>query len=276
MPPIIVFCAFTRLELMDRWFDDLASTDLDPETTSLAFTIDCNEEQGGPKIYAKIMAEMNRTKFRKFVIMRNYDHRVNEVNIPIRRQRIAFIKNQSKHLIRALPRSEFVLSLEDDSVFTNLSVKRLYDIAKEPEIGFCTAFQAGRWHKKIIGVWGFDDVEHPTECWTMLPGEGYKPCDAAGYYCYLTRTDVYMAAENYTLTSQPWGPDVNFGLWCRQVGLTNIVDWSQPIGHYDLGDTRDKDVIITPNGDLAVEHFVKSEAVGIDHLVWQRMKEQVA
>lgn len=252
MPLITVFCPMTRLEYLDRWFDDLASTDLRPSDTNLAFIIDIEHEEGGAKIRARIMEEMNKTSFRKFLIVQN-EHHVNEVNIPIRRQRIAEIHEQSKALISSLD-GQFVLGLEDDTVFTNLSVQRLYQPFKDfPNdiYGLVTAYEAGRWFNKMIGVWQFDDASDPAECWTMLPGRGYEEIDAAGMYCYLTPTDLYLQHKYYSEVWQPWGPDVNYGLWLRQMGFTNLVDWSQPCGH------RDDKGIITPNSNLMSEHFWK-------------------
>ena len=261
MPPITVFCPFTPLETMNRWFDDLASTDLRPEMTNLAFIVDVAHEEGGAQIYARIMQEMNRTKFRKFLVIRN-EHHVNPVNIPIRRQRIADLHNQSKDLISALD-GKYVLGLEDDTVFTNLSVQRFIDIIQNEQIGLVSAYEAGRWHNKIIGVWEFDDTDNPQECWTVLPGKGYEYCDAVGFYCYLTRTVDYLKHQYYSEVWQPWGPDVNYGLWLRQQGYLNVIDWSQPCGHNDDG------IIITPNSNLYVEHFWQT-----DPNVWVRKRQE--
>lgn len=253
---ITIFCPFTRPHYVKRWFDDLASTDLKPENTNLAIIIDCEGDEGGKQIYARIMEEMNRTAFRKFIIIRNYDHHVNEMSIPIRRRRIAEIHEQSKDIIRALD-GEFVLGLEDDTVFTNLCVQRLYQPFEDnmKPIGLVTAYEAGRWHNKIIGVWGFDNVDDPKCCWTELPDKDYQECDAAGFYCYLTPTQFYLEHEYKSEDWEPYGPDVRYGLQLRQKGFINLVDWSQPCGH------NDGDVIITPNNNLYAECFWYDEEV---------------
>jgi hypothetical protein len=249
MEPITVFCPFTRLEMVDRWFNDLYSTDLEPENTNLCFIIDTDEDE--PLIYAKIMNQMNTHEpFRRFLIARNSEHHVNEVNIPIRRQRIAEIHEQSKALIHACD-GKFVLGLEDDTVFTGLSVTRLYDKAKFDQVGFVSAYEAGRWHQKIIGIWDFDNPLDPKECWTLLPGKNYEEIDAAGFYCYLTHVELYLEHEYSSEIWQPWGPDVNYGLWLRQLGYKNYVDWEQPCGHEDDG------IVISPDHQLFSEHFFK-------------------
>lgn len=265
-PVITVFCAFTRPHYVRRFFDDLASTDLKAENTNLAFIIDCGEnlqtgEHDGAKIYERIMAEMNRTNYRKFLIVRNYEHNVDEISIAVRRKRIAEVKNQSRELVRALD-GEFVLGLEDDTVFTNLCVERLVrPFISHEAVGLVSAYEAGRWHNKIIGIWGFDNVDDPQQCWTMLPDKDYEECDATGFYCYLTPTKLYLNHEYNSEDWQPWGPDVNYGLWLRQKGFQCFVDWSQGCGH------ADGDRVITPNNNLYVEQFTKQD-------VWVRRPQQ--
>lgn len=251
MPLITVFCPFTRPELVYQWFECLYTTDLDPASTNLCFIVDCDE----PKIYARIMDHMNMHPFRKFMIIRNYDHHVNPINIPIRRKRIAEIHEQVKDVIASLD-GEYVFGLEDDTVFTGLQVHRLLEPFSDifprdakTKVGFVTAYEAGRWQNKIIGAWNFDNVEDPKECWTLLPDKGYEEIDAAGFYCYLTPTDLFVKAPYTSEIWQPWGPDVNYGLWLRKQGYSNYVDWEQPCGHYDQG------IIIQPMSQLYSEHF---------------------
>ena len=191
---------------------------------------------------------MQRTHYRKYLITRNYDHKV-PGSIVLRRRRIAEVHNQSKEMIIALD-GKFVLGLEDDTVFTNLCVERLYrKFVENEDTGLVSAYEAGRWNMKIIGIWGFDDVKNPRVCWTELPGKDYEEIDAAGMYCYLTPTTLYLKHHYTTEDVDPYGPDVRYGLDLRQQGYKNYVDWSQPCGHID------GDRIITPNDNLYVEEF---------------------
>lgn len=253
MPTIIVFCPFTRIEMVNRWFANLRSTDLVPANTNLALTVDVGGEEG-QKIYARIMSNLNEMPaFGRFIITRNDDHEVPLASIPLRRKRIAEVHEQAKAAIANLD-GEFVLGLEDDTVFEGLSVERLWTKARLDGVGFVTAYEAGRWHNKIIGVWNFDDVHTPRQCWTLLPDKGFEEIDAAGWYCYLTRKDYFLEAPYSTELWQPWGPDVNYGLWLRkELGLKNYVDWTQPTGHEDQG------AVILPESQLFVEHFVLDE-----------------
>lgn len=269
MPPITVFCPFTRHVYVRRFFDDLYSTDLKPENTNLVFTIDIGEDEMGQEvgkmIYTRIMEQMNRldrVAFRKFIIIRNFDHHVNNINIGVRRKRIAEIHNQAKEAIIALD-GQYVLGLEDDTVFTNLNVAKLYKPFQEhKDTGLVSTYEAGRWLNKIIGVWFFDDVKHPTKCRTAglhdITGE-IGEVDATGMYAYLTPTTLFLQHHYYTEDWQPYGPDVNYGLWLRQEGYKNYVDWSQPTGHIDM------DRIIMPDGDIYEEEFIEQK-----HKAWDR------
>lgn len=270
MPPITIFCPFTRPYLVKRWFDDLASTDLKPEDVNLVLLIDSGEDQFGEhigkKIYSRIMDEMNRTTFRSFYIIKNFEHHVNEASISIRRKRIVEIHEQSKAAI-ANTDGEYVLGLEDDTVFTNLSVKRLYDpfVENEHAVGLVSGYEAGRWHNKIIGIWGFDNTLVPHSCWTELPDKGYQEIDAAGFYFYLTPKQLYLEHTYHTEDHQPWGPDVNYGLWLRNRGYRNYVDWSQPCNH------QDGDIMITPDSQLYTECFWWDTSLK----AWVRKKQEV-
>lgn len=264
-PIITVFCAFTRPEMIQRWLIDLSTTDLDRARTNLAFIIDgTSKESDDPE---KDIAEMYQIlkseaqTYRKWLITRNDEHRVNQVNIGIRRKRIAEMKNQSKKLIAVLD-GDFVLSLEDDTVFTGLKIRDLLNhIDDDPEVGMVSGYQAGRWFEKMIGVWQFDDVKDPHECWTCLPSTGIEEVDGCGFYCYLTRKKLYLQADYYTEDWQPWGPDVNYGLWLRQQDYKVLVNWEVPLGHQD-GET-----VILPEGNLSVENF------SVTGQMWERRRQ---
>lgn len=263
MKPITVYIPFTRPESVEPFFNDLRTIGIDLSLINLAITVDRGEIEG-VQIYEKIMKEMNTFNYRKFLVIRNQDHRVNEVNIGVRRERIAEIHNQVKPLIAELD-GEYVLGLEDDTSFTNLNVTRLIEKLQEPNVGLVTAYEAGRWYKKIIGVWQFDNVDDPKSCWTCLPSYDFESIDAAGFYAYVTPTDLFLAHNYNTESWQPWGPDVNYGFWLRQNGYDNYVDWSQPCNH------RDGDSVIEPRGNLCSEQFVKSLTTYSDVPVWHRI-----
>lgn len=246
MPPITVYCPFTRADMVGRFFDDLESTDLEKERTNLALVID----KDMPKVYP-IMLERAQG-YRGVIIIRNYEHEVNDRHVTIRRQRIAQLHEDSKELIANLD-GEFVLGLEDDTTFKNLNVNRMWLRARADQVGFVSAYEAGRWFSKYIGIWKTDNPWEPKEIHSLTPIGEFEEIDAAGWYCFLTKKQHWLEATYETETWQPWGPDVNFGLELRRKGFKNYVDWNQPCGHYDQGR------IIKPVHDLVQEQFVLDE-----------------
>lgn len=250
---ITIMCMFTREWLVDRWVNDLehALKFADYSVLHAAFIIDCDSIE----IAMKLRRLQERHTWASFELEMNRDHNPNEVNIGVRRKRIAEVKNQSKEII-ARHESEWVLALEDDSAFDHLDcfcrLRQGYRELEDPEqqpIGLISGVEAGRWNMKYIGAWSFDDVMEPSKAYTVKPqfpnlserhtkfevpaDQAYQAVDACGYYAYLTPTKLYLEHEYYWDNNQPWGPDVNYGLWLRQKGYRVFIDWGTAIGHND-------------------------------------------
>lgn len=250
-PDIIVFCAFTRAWAVDRWIENLASLKLDPRHTSFCAIIDLDE----PIIEAKLRKFYQRHGFKKLLIKMNTESHPNEVRIAVRRLRIAEVKNQSKELI-AQCEGEYILAFEDDTVFEGLDWHRLVDPLRTDQVGFVQGVQCGRWGVKMIGAWKVDDRYNPKKIETLLPGKGYQAIDAGGWYGYATRRSLYLNCEYYTSTAQPWGPDVNYGLWLRNQGYKSLIDWDSVFGH------NDHNVILYPDENLSTITFEKDVTKG--------------
>lgn len=253
MQPIItVFACFTRRWACDRWLDNLANVQHDPALTNLALLVDTDE----PYIINKFKQFAAARGYRKFVFAMNEQWSPNEVRLKIRRLRIADVKNQSKDLINQCD-GDIVISFEDDTVFPGIDLKRLYGPLQEnQEIGFVEGVQCGRWGVKMIGAWSVDDYEFPQRAETLMPGEGYQEIDAGGWYGYATRKHLYLHADYHSSTSQPWGPDVNYGLWLRNRGYICLIDWETVFGH------NDHNVILYPDEQLAQVIYTKDGPTG--------------
>lgn len=228
-PVLTIFCSFTRRWTVDRWLENLSSVEHDPAQTNLAIIVDTDE----PMIYNRIKRFAEENGYRNFIGVINRDNAPNEVRIAVRRQAIAAMKNASKTLIAQLD-GDIVIGLEDDTVFTGLDLRKLYEpLLQDETVGFVEGVQCGRWGVKIVGVWSVDDYEFPQKAETLLLGEGVQPIDAGGFYGYATRKHLYLNHDYYSSTGEPWGPDVNFGLWVRNRGFKCLVDWSVQFGHND-------------------------------------------
>lgn len=244
-PVITIFCAFTRYWALDQWLSDLASTKHEPSLTNLCFIVDVDE----PRIKIRLEKYSRENNYRSFQCVLNENNQPNEVRIAHRRLRIAEVKNQSKELI-ANADGDYVLSLEDDTVFTDLDVMRLLAPFKNPLYGFVEGVQCGRWGIKMIGAWRTDNVLNPTRIETLLPSKGIEHIDAGGFYGYFTRKHLYLMAS-YFADDNPYGPDVHFGLWLRRNGWICAINWDVVFGH------NDHNRVLWPDGKISKVSYNK-------------------
>lgn len=250
-PILTIYCAFTRRWTVERWLENLSKVPHDPTKTNLAFIVDADE------VFIQRCLErfaMDKN-YRSFHVRMNEDHHPNEIRVSLRRSRIAEVKEQSKDLIVKCD-GDLVLGLEDDTVFPSLDLPRLLRLFSDPLVGFVEGVQCGRWGIKVIGGWMVDDYEFPQKAWTVMPGVGFEEIDAGGFYGYITRKNLYLRHEYYASTGQPWGPDVNYGLWLRNHGFKCYIDWENVFGHQDHGK------ILYPDTDVAQAIFSKDSESG--------------
>jgi len=221
---ITIFCAFTRGWAVDRWIENLLALNYPKGLINLVFIVDIDD----PYIASRL--GQIEEQYRGFTIKINREWQPNEVRPIERRKRIAEIKRQSKESVASFE-ADFVLGLEDDTVFENLDIDKWLQFYTGT-IGIIEGVQVGRWHKNYIGAWKVDNINDPTEAVTMLPKEGYEEIDAGGFYGYLISKDNYLSLP-YEYNNEPWGPDVNASLWLKRQGLTNYIDWETKFGHND-------------------------------------------
>lgn len=230
-PLITVFCAFTRRWAIEQWLADLSRTNIDPARTNLAVVIDIDD----PFILRQLQVFAEKNGYRKFIYKMN-DFNPNEVKIAARRLRIADVKNQSKALIAQCD-GDIILSLEDDTHFPNLDIYRLIDPLQRDQVGFVQGVQCGRWGVKMIGAWRSDNPLDPYHIETLMPPaetgseSPYESIDGGGWYGYATKKHLYLQCEYYASSGQPWGPDVNYGLWLKRMGFECYIDWHTVFGH---------------------------------------------
>lgn len=242
-PVITIYAQFTRKWAVERWLKNLASVEHDPELTNLVLIVDTDE----PYIKYEFEKFAGDYEYRSFHFIINHDFSPNEVRIAIRRQRIADVKNQSKELIAKCD-GDYVIAFEDDTVFDGLDIMRLLNpLIADPTIGFVEGVQCGRWGVRMIGAWKCDNFLSPSRIETLLPAivGGYEEIDGGGWYGYATRKDLYLECDYYTESSQPWGPDVNYGLWLRSKGYKCLIDWQSNFGHNDHNIIKYPDATVT-------------------------------
>jgi glycosyltransferase involved in cell wall biosynthesis len=147
-----------------------------------------------------------------------------------RREHIASIHNQIRETINV---SGWIFSVEDDGILPPDALGRLVRAAQDrPDAGMITGVELGRWGVPYVGAWEVDDPSYPAYL-TSLPSyageDRIEEIDACGLYCSLIRADVYQQHEFNS--NNGLGPDVNLGLYARQLGYKNYIDWGVPITH---------------------------------------------
>jgi hypothetical protein len=267
-PVITIFCAFTRYWAVDQWLDNLSKMRHDPALTNIAIIIDLDD----PRILRAVRAYVERNNYRKFVFAMNEEWQPNETRLKVRRSRIADVKNQSKELINQCD-GDYVISLEDDTVYPNLDLMRLIQpLIDDPTFGFVEGVQCGRWGIKMIGAWSADSPQDPMHIETMLPPkvgddrghDGYEVITGGGWYGYATLKSLYVNCEYYSSSTEPWGPDVNYGFWLGRLGYKSLIDWSTVFGHNDYNK------VLYPDENLAIASFNKDRKTGR----WTRQDQQ--
>lgn len=231
-PLITIFCPFTRRWAVDAWLEGLSKVEHDPALTNLCIIVDADE----PYVETATRRFAKEKGYRSFHCKVNHNHLPNEINLSLRRQRVAHVHNQSKDLIN-LTDGEIIIGLEDDTVMDRMpSFQRLYQPLIDSEfVGFVEGVQVGRWGASIIGAWVADNIKDPTMIKTILPGSDYQQITGGGMYGYATRRHLYLNHEYYSASSQPYGPDVNYGFYVCQQGYTCYIDWQTVFGHNDNG-----------------------------------------
>jgi hypothetical protein len=95
-----------------------------------------------------------------------------------------------------------------------------------------TGVELGRWGVPYVGAWRADDVSKAKEI-TSIENKTKEPCieeiDGCGLYCALIDAELYKQHE-FTIKNG-LGPDVNLGLFLRNKGKKNYIDWSIPVTH---------------------------------------------
>lgn len=261
---VTFFCAFSRPWAIKRWIKDFQhiNRNQDHSLMHLAFIVDID----CPEIWIQLRHMAHKDGYASCEVAMNRAHNPTEVHTSTRRKRIALLKNQSCELIQR-HHSDFVIALEDDSTLDHLdSLDRLIAPLASPRVGMVSGIQCGRWMLKYAGAWKFDNHLAPSVATTVVPTPSvqlimpphadYQIIDAAGFYCYATPRGFYLKHEYYWSEDQPWGPDVNYGLWLRQLGFEVLADWRTPIGHNDhnniievYDDKEFRQVCYTKNND---------------------------
>lgn len=190
---------------------------------------------GDNSLYVTARNKINASKFRnRLCVKYEATDKMLNANIAHRRQRIANIHNYAKQFIG---KPQYIFGIEDDSTFSTYTLSKLIkDYQLHPYAGMISGVQLGRHGIAHIGAWKLDNIYNPTLIQSIDPNKGMQDVDATGMYCFLTKSGNYLA-HTFGPYENTLGPDFNFGLFMRQSGLMNYVDFDVLVDHHTKDET---------------------------------------
>lgn len=239
----------SRPDFLRRIFAQLDMMPCNTEQTNLLVYVD-----GDQQLFQTARNFVWHSKFKEKLCVYRRKGLPNVNHIHSRRKRIAEIHNELKAIIGIC---DYVLLLEDDTLFPlNTIEKLLKAYSDHPYAGLITGVQIGRWGFTVPGVWQVDNPYDVKRINSMLPNaeKPFEEIDAAGLYCCITKAEFYKKATFVPFDSI-LGPDVSYGIYLRQQGYKNFVDWSLNTSHL----TKRGEVKIS-NVQLQKITFTKIEA----------------
>lgn len=212
----------SRIKYLDRILDSLLKQTIKTESLVVVFDgpahefVQVRNKIAGLDIENRICVQSGETTIA---------HAIAE-----RRWHIVRIHNQIRDLIADC---DWVFSIEDDGILPPDALEQLIKVTKaHSDSGMVTGVELGRWGLPYVGAWRVDDIHEPAEMTSLENKAGQdlvEEIDGCGLYCALIRADLYK--EHMFDTSNGLGPDVNLGLFCRQEGYQNYINWAVPVTH---------------------------------------------
>lgn len=246
---ITIVLTVSRLKYLEKVITAIELLECDYELTNILCIVDGDQE-----LYLRARNLVNGTKYNERLTVRaDLDDNRSTFDINTRRKRITAIHNQARTHIKH--NNGYVLSIEDDTTFRPTALKKLLDVAlRTRAFGFAEGVELGRWGVPYVGAWRADDIYNVSELVSVeninpVP-IGQKPSniDAGGLYFALINAELY---KQHTFTcDNGLGPDVNFGIECRQLGYENFIVWQVPCKHYT--EQMGKSLVITPDQESKI------------------------
>lgn len=224
MQPIVtIILPVSREDYLQRVFSNLEMLECDMSKTNLCVLVD-----GDYELYTKVRNYTELSKFNERLcsgfktIMKEVPDGLFE-----RRTRIAEIHNAFAAIIG---KCDYVFGVEDDTLVPNNALQLLLSDYEENQFaGFIEGVELGRRTDPYVGAWRADDIYEPTEIATIMPPENLdkylEPIDAGGFYCFLTKLENYKNHKFKVYDDNVMGPDAEYGMFLRQIGHSNFIDW---------------------------------------------------
>jgi hypothetical protein len=242
LPTTTIILPISRNQHLLKVFASLELLECDRERTGLLVCVD-----GESELYLTVRNLVEQSKFTKRLsVQGNIPGERREFSINTRRRRISAIHNEVRKLIKPC---EYVFLIEDDGVLPPDALSRLLaDYMAHPYAGFIEGVELGRWGIPHVGAWRADDVydmkrlesamparpellNDATRAIGRIPDQVVEEVDAGGLYATLTRYRHYVDHKFQPYEACAFGPDLEWGIWLRQQGYRNYIDWSVAVEH---------------------------------------------
>lgn len=249
---ITIVLPISRKDYLDRVFHQLEILDAPKDTNILTYV------DGHWDLYEKARNLTMNSKFKeRLCVFRQSVTKRKSIpgtsSVFERRTRIANIHNEIKGLIKD---ADYLFLIEDDTLFTANTLRELMAAYSfHPFAGLISGIELGRWGYTMIGAWKFDDIYNPQEIVSIEYQRGRKlleEVDATGFYCALTKAENYLK-HDFQPFEKILGPDVNYGISLRRVGLKNYVSHQIRCTHLTK-----KDPIEFHNSEIVQVRFRKN------------------
>lgn len=168
-------------------------------------------------------------------------------SIPDRRRHITNIHNQIREMMGEIPtlvgaEQNWIFSIEDDGIIPLDALEKLLAVTKtHADVGQVTGVELGRWGSPYVGAWKVNNVFDVKSIESMhFKHSGIEEIDGCGLYCTLIRQELYH--QHAFFTNNGLGPDVNLGIFMRQQGYQNYIDWSIHVTHLTFKEGREQEI----------------------------------
>lgn len=217
-PFISLVCLFSRPETVVQWVENLNQIRMPREVIEAVFLIDGKTADG--------YDALEKMDFGSTKVVLTGNEPCSPVNTMERRKRIT--ENMTR-LQGMVGESQYIFGLEDDTYPPAHAFENLYALITGRGVGFVSGVEVGRWNLPYIGAWKVDENRGTGELHSLPYRKDHtQHIDAAGLYCYMTKTKYFKSAR---FSDSVFGPDINYVLSLRKKKLLCYVDWSVKCGH---------------------------------------------
>lgn len=246
MNRVTIILPVSRKDYVDRIFAMLELLECDVSKTNLLVIVD-----GDNQLLVNVRNKVEMSRFNERLCFQfKSKHKTRHFDILGRRMRISDIHNKFKDSIKDC---DYVFGIEDDTIVpTNSLIKLIKAYGIYPHAGFIQGVELGRWGIPYIGAWKIDDIYETTKIESTELKEGLHEIDAGGFYCFMTKKDNYLNHFFKPFGNNDLGPDVDFGISLRKLGLLNYCDYSIKCTHK----TKHEDITFS-NSEISRVSFIK-------------------